>query len=472
MIRRLACLVVLVTAAAPLPAQMDGPGPTRLTVRPAAAPDPALKYQLLPELKDMTPGNAALLYQRAHSPEWWSSHFRQRGEAAKMESWLELPLKQLPIGEMRYLESWPGLQEVDRAARREYCDWEMTQRVRTEGYSMLIPDVQGFREYARFLSMRARLELAEGKLDKAVYTFQTGLALARDVANAPTFINVLVGLAVAHQMADRLEDLMQLPDAPNLYWALAVLPEPFIDLRKPIQGERLFLEAEFPELKTIASRVWGADEQQTFMSHLERLGDVADNWGIKGPVDRKLAVIGVVIKLYPEAKRFLVAQRRKAAEVEAMPALQVVLLYSQHNTQRIQDDYYKWVSFPYWQARVGLEKADREIRLAVQRLDIMPFGLLIPAVSRVYTIRVRLDRRLAALRCIEAIRLHAAAHDGKPPAALGAITEVPVPVDPVSGRGFDYTVDGQRVTLRESRGADGLPVLLGHPLHYEVTFQR
>src|SRR5205823_1759147 len=41
----------------------------KLTVTPAAAPVPALKYKLLPDLRETTPGNAALLYYRAFSPE-------------------------------------------------------------------------------------------------------------------------------------------------------------------------------------------------------------------------------------------------------------------------------------------------------------------------------------------------------------------------------------------------------------------
>src|SRR5688500_1291195 len=44
----------------------------RLTVAPAAAPSPALRYPLLPDLRDQSPGNAALLYYRAFSPDWLS----------------------------------------------------------------------------------------------------------------------------------------------------------------------------------------------------------------------------------------------------------------------------------------------------------------------------------------------------------------------------------------------------------------
>ena len=39
---------------------------------------------------------------------------------------------------------------------------------------------------------------------------------------------------------------MQQPDAPSFYWPLTDLPRPFIDLRKPMQGERAGVYGSFP----------------------------------------------------------------------------------------------------------------------------------------------------------------------------------------------------------------------------------
>jgi hypothetical protein len=44
---------------------------------------------------------------------------------------------------------------------------------------------------------------------------------------------------------------------------------------------------------------------------------------------------------------------------------------------------------------------------------------------------------LAGLRCVEALRLYAAAHEGKPPAKWSDITAVPLPINPVTGKGFE-----------------------------------
>jgi hypothetical protein len=114
-IRRFAWLALLATAV-PAAAQPKDVPITRLTIRPAAAPSPALKYQFLPDLKDQTPGNAALLYYRAYSPEWLS-HRRQTDWWEKLDKWREMPLTDLPLKELKWLETYRPLQEIDRGGR-------------------------------------------------------------------------------------------------------------------------------------------------------------------------------------------------------------------------------------------------------------------------------------------------------------------------------------------------------------------
>ncbi len=60
MYRALACLIVLGLFGHPGRADEKGTNPEtliRLDVTPAPAPVPALRYQLLPELAEMNPGN-------------------------------------------------------------------------------------------------------------------------------------------------------------------------------------------------------------------------------------------------------------------------------------------------------------------------------------------------------------------------------------------------------------------------------
>lgn len=65
----------------------------------------------------------------------------------------------------------------------------------------------------------------------------------------------------------------------------------------------------------------------------------------------------------------------------------------------------------------------------------------------VHSLMNRLDRHLAVLQCLEAMRLYSASHEGKFPKQLSDITRVPVPNDPVTGRPFIYSRTGAKAVL-------------------------
>ena len=69
----------------------------------------------------------------------------------------------------------------------------------------------------------------------------------------------------------------------------------------------------------------------------------------------------------------------------------------------------------------------------------------------------RMDRALAAMRCIEALRLYAAAHDGELPATLDDIKEVPIPLNPVTGKPFGYHLEGKTAVLDAEGGLTKIP---------------
>jgi hypothetical protein len=467
----LTCLAVLLVAALAAPAQAPGQmEPIKLTLSPAAAPSPALKYVLLPELSDQTPGNAALEYYRTFAPDWGWGNIRQPKTWESITQALQVPFKDFPRNEMAWIEKLRMLQHVDLAARREYVDWGMGERLRQEGYGLLLHDVQSLRNIATLLAVRARLEIAQGRYDKAVHTLQTGLALARHTGDAVTLIQEVVGIAIAQVMFNQLEELIQQPGAPNFYWALTDLPHPFFDLRKALQGEKLGLYAAIPELRTLGTTRLTQEQQQKL---LPALGGDLEAMVYGGKPKRNSHLIGtlLVLRAYPEAKQALIAEGRKPDEVEALPVLQVVLIHSWRQYQRLQDDEFKCASLPYWEARPLLAQTEERIVQARRRLEGMPFLLeFLPACQKVIAAVVRTDRRIAALRCIEAIRIYAAAHEGKLPATLEAITEVPVPIDPMTGKAFIYHAAGARATLI-APPPPGEQAYVGNSLHYELTLR-
>src|SRR5262249_55620350 len=99
------------------------------------------------------------------------------------------------------------------------------------------------------VKLRFRAELARGEFDNAIQTLQTMFTIGRMFNEHPTLIGSLVGIAITTIALSGVEEFVQQPGAPNLFWALADLPSPFIDLRKGREGERLLLSREFDALR-------------------------------------------------------------------------------------------------------------------------------------------------------------------------------------------------------------------------------
>src|SRR5262249_53893533 len=185
------------------------------------------------------------------------------------------------------VHSWP-LKELGRGSRRMYCDWEMVDRIRADGIGMLVPDVQAFREFATLLQLKARLQMADGQYGDAVTTLRTGITLGRHIAEAPTLIQGLVGMAIISLMLKEVEEMAQHPNAPNLYWALSNLPTPLTTLRRGLEGERIFLYATFPVLEEMDKRPLTVKEQEQVLQMTRALA--ADGPGAMSTVISVAAV--------------------------------------------------------------------------------------------------------------------------------------------------------------------------------------
>ncbi len=88
--------------------------------------------------------------------------------------------------------------------------------------------------------------------------------------------------------------------------------------------------------------------------------------------------------------------------------------------------------------------------------------------QKVNPITNSMERHIAALTCIEALRLYAGAHDGKFPEKLSNVTEVKIPDDPVSKKPFSYNRTGSEAVLeiQATEGSEGRDAI-----RYELTFK-
>jgi hypothetical protein len=443
------------------PPQPNPPAPSPrvipLTVSATPAPVPALRYELLPKLRDRTPGNAALEYRRAGlvRPAWPSDPGESRRQNDMLDEWQAMPLDQLPVREVRhFLNAYgPMFKALDQAARSEVCDWQLRRHLSADTFGAVLPEIQTFREMTRFQLIRIRADLAANDFDAAARGLAAGLRLGKDVGEGSTLIQMLVGVAVTSVFIGGTEQWVGRPEAPNLYWALTALPRPFIDPRPALEGEIAFVENTFPGLRELEKGPVSADRANEVLGQV--LGTLRR---LEGPeLPDELAAIGRLgVVAYAglhaaDATKQLIALGRPAEEVEKMPPAQIVLLRAVAVYRAAFDEQAKCFGLPFHQGQPELDRARERVNQMTKGKDADPlvrmFALTLPAIEKVYFAHGRVDRWLAGLRAVEAVRLHAAASGGKPPKALTDITLVPVPDDPYTGKPFEYAVSGNTFTL-------------------------
>jgi hypothetical protein len=468
-------LVLPLVLLVPARAEERKPGdPVPLVVSAAAAPTPSLKYHLLPADRDQTDGNAATLYYRSWALLAENRDFFKDLREEHWYEWAEMPLEDLPLQEIEGKLALARIMfhEIELAARCRRCDWQVEGR--PEGFGLILSDVQGFRSVGYTLAVRARFHVARGEWEEALRAFRAGLGLARNLGRGPTFIHVLVGMAVGNVMCKQLEEFVQRPGAPNLYWALALLPRPFGDTRAALRAERVVLEHTFPMLAHLED---GPMSDAQVQAEMLRLRARLDDFGLRRPNrTQQLAQAALISNAHAESKRALVAQGLNEKQLDAMPVVQVVALKAYRQYRDSYDEALKWAYVPDGFRHPAYQEAAKKCEAAGRWLDQLFFHGLLRAldgiglgVEKVYGAVARLDRRFAALRCVEAVRLYAA-QKGRLPAALTDVTQVPAPPDPVSDKPFEYKVTANTATLAAPLppGPKPAPGLL---LTYEISLR-
>lgn len=342
-------LTVIAATLAVLPAAQTGRSATApegdsarlvgLAIAPAKF-DSAAGPSLLFEPNELTDGDGAELYAEA------AQALPQAMNGEQIRRWLAAPLSELPQTQVNALlqQARASLELTSRGAGCDKCDWPPFQP------GTMPANLSGYRDLARLLCLRARLEVAQKRYDNAIETIRTGLAMARHIGEGPTVVQGTVGVAIAAMVLRCVEDLAQASGSANLHAALGTLPQPLIDVERPISSELKSLDAN---------------------------------------------------RQYGQAVRNMMRRQMEA----------------------------------------GYE--------------------------RVRQLMCRLDATVAALQCIEALRDHAATHNGSLPARLEEIQGVEVPAgDQIA---FVYRLDGSKAVLEVAPPKGGRP---RDAVRYEITVAR
>ncbi|MHC4568008.1 MAG: hypothetical protein ACYTE3_19880, partial [Planctomycetota bacterium] len=317
-----------------------------------------------------------------------------------------------------------------------------------DGFSMQLPNLSTFRRIVKAMRLQIRLKIADGQTDQAIELVQHCMQMGRNIAEGPTLVQDLVGVAITVLSLREVEGMMQRPDSPNLYWALTALPDPMIDMYSSLEYEREALFIEFPQLRGLEDEVLTPAQASAVVSaFMKKMGTLGGPGSEVVPFEGILP-LGWVMMHYSDAKQFLAGKGFSQQRIEAMPAAQAVLIYQKQEYLEMRDSLFKWFALPYHQSRPHLEESEKIFsRNHRKGLKANLFTILIPALYRVAFLEARLDRHIALLRTVEAIRMFAADHSGRLPASLDEITSVPVPSDPVTGRALIY----RRTDTRNAR---------------------
>jgi hypothetical protein len=475
-------------AAAP-PARRPAPqGPTivRLAVDPAAEPRPPLTYTFLTTQSARKPGNAAPFYYRAilayeiyramaKDVKWHESL------DGRLDEWSHMPIEKLPRDAVRQALNAEIYEDLREAASRERCDWDyQLQNVEgLKGIEFRLTEVQDSRGLARLLAAKARLEIAEGRYADAVETMGVGYQFARDLSTSPIIIPALVGIAIGGILDDQAHAFFAAPKSPNLYWAYTELPRPFIDMGPKIEFEltlptRLFPMLKDPEHAEHSPEQWADLVSQASFSLLHLFNDNAPQktygW------DARLTATGLALRGYTQAKRDLIAAGYDAAKIEHMPVGQVIAVYEAYLCRYISQEMRKWTLVPYAEGWRRMNEVngqlirDHYLGPLLSSREVLPINsLLLPATTAAMDASIRRDISLAADRVIEAIRMHAAQHEGKLPHNLAEITVVPVPVHPRFGAPFPYKLAGDVATLEVRRVSESPQPLQESDYLFEIS---
>ena len=460
-----ACALAVCSAAPllaqPTPTPVNGRVLIPLTLHPTAAPKPASRVYLLPEYSEMVPGNRVQKFLWCFMEQ---DSFFGREETERRDKWGALPLAELPPETNNYGHRVP--KNIGEAARMTQVDWQLWFDLRRDGIGTLLPDVQKMRQLGLVMKLRLRSEIKARDFDAAIESIKTMFGMAVTLDAHPTLIGHLVGLAIAAMACEAIEEMIQQPGCPNLFWALTDLPSPLLNMRKGIQGERLLCsEPMKPLLK--ANAPLADAELAKLMTHVNQFVSMEGGDRTILGVPLRYAAWATDPKRVELARKRLVETGFKPSVAAALPPLQAIIADDFRQYEVYRDELFKWVNVPASQGD-GMQAVENELAQAKRDGSLLLAPMMVASIAKVKAARTRVDQRIAYLRIIEAVRLYAHEHGEKLPESLATMS-YPLPLDPVTGKSFVYVLKDGFATLS---GGNPTPITPQTNREYELRLKK
>ncbi len=429
-----------------------------LRLSPMAEASPALKYRFWKSPALRQPGSVNALVSRAVI-QYLSLPKRSKLDEQYVKragDWVERHMDveglKAHVNEQREV-----LNTLYDAANLQTIEMEQNQRNKkgSERFAANIAEIQNLRNLARLLQLDGYLAIVERRYEDAIRTINTGFCLAEVAQHSgdANMISGLVSIAISGITFTLVEELIQQADAPNLYWALASLPEHLWNQRSWIDGEYESMSSMlYPLLEPATANMTASDwsnrlivaaETIVVTSGLEDVPNSSDNETAKGNLASANLFVGAALLIFSDrAAQELVASGIANEQVQRMSPAEVVGRITKIEFDSSRDALFKWTLIPSFNKSYS-EKTWEEFK---QRLGGNDFfkpanilcGLLIPALQASDSAALRLSSTHKQLLLIEALRAHAALNDGKLPESLLNLQPVPTWPNPESGELFEY----------------------------------
>jgi hypothetical protein len=436
---------------------------------------PSTEYWLLCNPNQRLPGNAAFLYAdaaallndkivtdvddaiHAYGSSDWN---RFNSLSAQLD---QDKLGMIDAGSNAHFHALFDL--LDVAARREYYDWSCS--FQQQGYFTLLPHLNGDRYLGSLIELHALQQIHAGKFDDTVNTLRLGFELGQKIGQEQFIVSGLVGVGIIAQTSDATAELMQQPQSPNLYWALAALPRPMISLQRAFARGPLWFQATFPQLAPDRLKDLSADDWRKILQQSATIVQKS-NASIANIASNEQKLSDGVTRALPEARAYYARTYNLSADqVAALDPLKVVATYwyDQGQTQAEQQYRLASQSFPYPILIKEAEEFDHQLDQMKKEQPANVFLFWIPSLTPPAKTWARLDRTLDALTDVEAIRSYAAANDGQLPPSLDQITSAPAPDNPRTAKPFHYSVQDNTATLSDLETPE-------FPLNYTIRIRK
>jgi hypothetical protein len=472
-------LILTVTVGACLPSFAAGPPTSRAStrrgpraeissfdLRPEPTPTPALLYQLQFDPAERRAGSGAATYLQAASlltdaEQRLVEDARDADDAGNVPAFDKA---MVALAADKRVGTILGL--LDEAGRHEEIGLDVAWR--DVGLDAIIPQLNPWRGLTNLLYVRLRQQTRAGDVAGAVGTLRLGYQMARSVGDGGPLLCGLVAVGSAAILDEGLSKLMDRPDAPNLYWAMATAPRPVVSLRRVMDCERRFQVAGLPVLAIARS---GEIPSDAWPMNFDMAGGMSPATGpARAPAKltgEDIAFAKSYIAAHPDVVAYYARRHQpKVADASKVDPEALLATYFIGQFQDGSDEFNKLLGLPYPLLLPRVRDLPAMLRRRGLAAENM-YAMVAPSLPMPIETFARRDRTWAALTAVEALRSYAADHGGRLPATLADVSDTPVPDNPVTGKPFEYRVEDGVATL-----GDHDPLLADRPLEYTVRIRR